>query len=45
MSEHSGDGVNVAYCDGRAKFINSSISSAIWRAMGARSGNETVSGE
>ena len=45
MSEHSADGVNLAYCDGSVKFVSSSISSTLWAGMGTRNGSEHISRE
>lgn len=43
-SQHPG-GVNALFMDGSVKFIKSSISSGVWRAVGTRDGSEpTASG-
>lgn len=41
-SLHDADGVNVAMCDGSARFVTSSIDPKLWRAYGTRNGNESV---
>lgn len=41
-SWHNG-GVNVAFADGNARFVNQNIALSVWRAMGTRAGNEPVS--
>ena len=41
-SYHAG-GVNVAFCDGSVRFVRSQVSSAIWQALGTRSGGEIQS--
>jgi len=40
-SRHTG-GVNVALCDGTARFVNDSIAWATWQAVGTSRGNEVV---
>ena len=40
-SRHTG-GVNVALCDGTARFVNDSIAWATWQALGTSRGNEVV---
>ena len=41
-SNHDG-GVNTLFADGHAAFITSTISRPVWRAIGTRAGNESVS--
>jgi prepilin-type N-terminal cleavage/methylation domain-containing protein len=44
-SYHAGSGgVNVALVDGSVHFISNSISPAVWRAIGTRSGGDLVDG-
>lgn len=43
-SYHSG-GVNVLLADGSAKYISSSITLALWKAIGTRGGEEAMVGE
>ena len=38
-SRHTG-GVNVALCDGSARFVSDSVDTASWRALATRNGNE-----
>ncbi|QDT57438.1 hypothetical protein Pan44_55070 [Caulifigura coniformis] len=40
-SRHAG-GVNVALCDGSARFVSNAISLASWQALGTRNGNDHV---
>ncbi len=40
-SAHSG-GVNVAYLDGHVRFVNDSIDTKSWRAVGTRDGSEVA---
>lgn len=40
-SRHSG-GVNVALCDGSARFVSNSISWSVWQALGTSRGGEPV---
>jgi len=40
-SKHTG-GVNVLFGDGRIDFINDSIASNVWRAIGTMNGEETI---
>jgi prepilin-type N-terminal cleavage/methylation domain-containing protein/prepilin-type processing-associated H-X9-DG protein len=42
-SFHTG-GVNAAFVDGSVRFVRSSISLPLWRALGTRNGGEIVSG-
>jgi prepilin-type N-terminal cleavage/methylation domain-containing protein/prepilin-type processing-associated H-X9-DG protein len=41
-SQHSG-GVNVLMCDGSVRFIGDGVDLEIWRAIGTRKGQETIS--
>jgi prepilin-type processing-associated H-X9-DG protein len=38
-SQHRG-GVNLLMCDGSARFVNSDVELAVWRAIGSRDGQE-----
>jgi prepilin-type N-terminal cleavage/methylation domain-containing protein/prepilin-type processing-associated H-X9-DG protein len=40
-SRHTG-GVNVALCDGSCRFVNDSVSWAVWQALGTAHGGEVV---
>jgi prepilin-type N-terminal cleavage/methylation domain-containing protein len=44
QSEHP-SGVQVALCDGSARFVSNSISIVTWRALGSRNGQEIVAGD
>jgi prepilin-type processing-associated H-X9-DG protein len=41
-SRHTG-GVNVLFADGRVQFVQNSIASTVWRALGTMNGGEVVS--
>lgn len=41
QSEHPG-GVQVALCDGSARFVSDTININVWRAIGSRNGGEAV---
>ncbi len=43
-SYHEG-GSNVLFADGHTKFVKSTVSRSLWRAIGTRSGNEIVATE
>lgn len=42
-SRHTGGGANVAMCDGSVRFVDNTITLAIWRALSTSRGNESVS--
>jgi prepilin-type processing-associated H-X9-DG protein len=41
-SQHNPGGVNVAYCDGHAAFVNNDVNFNVWQALGTSLGGETV---
>lgn len=41
QSEHPG-GVQIALCDGSARYVSESINISVWRAIGSRNGKEAV---
>lgn len=40
-SHHSG-GVNLMLADGSGRFVSNNVARSVWRALGTRSGNETI---
>jgi prepilin-type processing-associated H-X9-DG protein len=42
-SLHPG-GMNVAFCDGSARFVNDSVDATLWRSLGTRNGGESIGG-
>jgi prepilin-type N-terminal cleavage/methylation domain-containing protein/prepilin-type processing-associated H-X9-DG protein len=44
-SWHSGDGVNVAFCDGSVKFVKKTVNLQTWWALGTINGGEVVSAD
>jgi prepilin-type N-terminal cleavage/methylation domain-containing protein/prepilin-type processing-associated H-X9-DG protein len=41
-SDHTGNGVNVALCDGSVRFVTASISLPTWRALGTRAAGDLL---
>ncbi len=41
-SDHTGNGVNVALCDGSVRFVSSTINLTTWRALGTRAGGDLL---
>jgi prepilin-type processing-associated H-X9-DG protein len=39
------NGVNVALCDGSARFVSNGVLPTVWQALGTSQGNETTSGD
>jgi hypothetical protein len=41
-SSYHGVGVNLAYADGRGRFVSNYVDEQVWRAIGSRNGNESI---
>jgi prepilin-type N-terminal cleavage/methylation domain-containing protein/prepilin-type processing-associated H-X9-DG protein len=44
-SFHSGDGVNIAFCDGSVKFVKKTVNLQTWWALGTVAGGEVISAD
>src|SRR5262249_25064099 len=44
-SWHSGQGVNVAFCDGAVRFIRNTVNLDTWWALGTMAGGEAISAD
>lgn len=42
-ASYHNDGVNLLMCDASARLVSSSVSLAVWRALGTRDGDEAIS--
>lgn len=42
-SDHTGHGAQIAFVDGHANFLSSSIDPRVWMSLGSRSGGEVIS--
>ena len=41
-SDHTGNGAEIAFVDGHAQFVSSSIDHQLWKALGSRNGGEVT---